>query len=361
MNGGHRMRDKKVIAIIGAGIIGLSIAWQLARKGAKVSLFDQNIAGKGTSWVGAGMLAPFTECHINDKQLLAMNKASLKLYEQFLEELEIDTNIKIAINHAQTLFIALSDEQKAWLRHTYIHKQAMGYPVTWLNTNETRAIEPLLGPKILASILFQNEAEINNRLLISAMIQAVKNLGVTLNEFQTVSAITFTNGEVTGIQLETGQHFAARHVVVAAGAWSPDLHPLPIRPIKGQILTLKIQKKLRSKLMIRSNRAYLVSKDDGTLRLGATSEDVGFEQGCTVEGCWELLDEGRKIIPLIDKACIEEFSWGFRPVSEDALPVICPSKSIKNLHFACGHGRGGILQTPYTAYKLTNEIMNSMD
>jgi glycine oxidase len=351
------MKIKQTVAVIGAGVIGLSIGWQLARRGSRVMLFDSGDAGKQASWTAAGMLCPYTEAGFEEPELHDLHVRSLGMYPQFLDELQRDSGLPISLERTDTLMVALDSGDRRWLERIYKHKKALGFPVTGLSSAEVRSLEPLLSPRITAALLVKGEAQINNRLLIEALVQASQNVGVVLHAHHPVKEIVIKDGKAQAIKTAIGAEHAADSIVLSAGAWSGMFESMAMRPIKGQILSLKQCQTLN--LMVRSPRCYLVSKNDGRLCLGATSEDVGFEEGCTVEGCWKLLDEARKILPIIEQAVVEETSYSYRPCTDDNMPIIGPSERVDRLYLACGHGRGGILLAPYTAYTIVDNIKRS--
>ncbi len=342
-----------MIAIIGAGIIGLSIGWQLAREKISVQLFDQRLAGKQASSAAAGMLSPYWE-H-NHPHALQIGRESLSLYPSFLKELQEDSCTVLPMEGEGTLCAAIDRDDREWLHRHYVFKKEQGMPVCWLTGDEAREKEPLLSPRVNSAVWIPSERQINNHLLIEALKEAFIARGGVLIENRKVIRLSRSH-PVIRIQSD-GPSYEAEAVINTTGAWASQIDPsLPCRPIKGQLLNLKMPPHLRLKGMIRTPRIYLAPKQDGIVRVGATSEDVGFNEEATAGAVLELLENAWEIVPAISEYKVEEIAVGLRPVTANQMPLI-GATSQKGIYQAIGHGRAGILLAPYTAYAMKKLIM----
>lgn len=342
--------------IIGGGIIGLSIGWQLARLKWKVEIFDRFIVGQEASRAAAGMLAPYSELGFEDEEHLRQGCQSLALYPIFLDELNSDAGTAITLEKCGTLFVGIDRDDRKFLEHLFQNKIHKGLEITWLTGKEAREKEPLLSPRVSTAAWIASETHINNRALLSALKQAYLKHGGKLHEKCPVKCIWEENGILKGIQ--TSDFINGDIVVNAAGAWADKIRKEPdssILPNKGQIVTLAMFQHLQLRHMIRTPRVYLAPKRDLSLRIGATSEDVGFNQMVTGGALLELLNAAFEIVPSIEHMQFCEAEAKLRPVTFDRLPCI-EETSLKGYFRAVGHGRAGILLTPYAAYEMVNKI-----
>lgn len=350
------------VIIIGAGVIGLSVAWRLARRGMKVSVFDRAKAGSGASHAAAGMLAACTEIEPGEEWLLPLNRESQRLWPGFAEELEKDSGLKIDLRQEGTLHVALNADEQARLRHHLVLQTKMDLPIYWLSPAEVREREPLLANPV-GAIWSPEDHQVDNRKLASALRIAVLNAGVELYEDTSVDGVIIQDNCIAGIEADGEMHHAST-VVLAAGAWSRAIAGLsvdtrpPVRPIKGQMLSLAM--KADSPLIrhvVWASGIYLVPRLDGRLIVGATAEEKGFDDSITAGGILSLLQNAWRALPAIEELPLIETWAGFRPGSRDDAPVLGPT-SVKGLVLATGHHRNGILQTPVTADIISRFILD---
>lgn len=345
--------------IIGAGVIGLSIGWQLARRGIKVEIFEKGEAGKEASGTAAGMLAPYSEISCEDDQHRHLGCKSLALYPQFLQELNADAKTDLFLEKGGTLYVGLDRDDGRVLERLFVDLKKRDLPVKWLSGKETREIETLLSPRVSTGFWIPHETHIQNQKLLQSLKQAFQNLGGILHEHCAVKHLWEEKGTLKG--LWTHEPVRGDNVINAAGAWAGTIHDetsVSIYPNKGQILTLSMTKELSVPYMIRTPRVYLVPKSDGTLRIGATSEEVGFDQQVTAGGILELLQAAFEVLPAIAHMPFQKAEAKLRPTSCNRLPII-EETEIKGYFHAAGHGRAGILLAPYTAYEIVRKICKS--
>ncbi len=354
-------------AIIGGGVIGLGIGWRLAQAGCAVEIFERGEAGKGASWAAAGMLAAGVETEPGELGLHALNRASQLAWPAFAAELEAASGQSVELRREGTLMVALNRDDAAQLRYTYDFQRDNGIALEWLSSAQTRAREPFLHPNLSAAVFCAADHQVENRRLVRALRTAFLAAGGKLHEHASVAAIETAQGKVTGLAL-ADRRVAAEVVVLAAGAWSGEIAGLPaqarppVRPIKGQMLSLRMDPAaplLRH--VVWTPRVYLVPRRDGRLVVGATSEERGFDDNLTAGGVFALLEGAWRALPGIEELPIDEMWVGFRPGSRDDAPLLGPANfpgaEIAGLVYATGHHRNGILLTPVTSDALADYIL----
>ncbi|MDX2129796.1 MAG: glycine oxidase ThiO [Chloroherpetonaceae bacterium] len=347
------------VSIIGAGVIGLSIGWRLQKIGLHTQIFDTSEHGKNASWAAAGMLAPQAEVGFEEIPFLKLGEESLSLYPKFLAELYYDSGISVDFDTRGTLMVSLDRDDNQWLKRLFQFRQEIGLPVEWLSGEQAREKEPLLSPKAVSAIWFERDGQIDNRQLLDALRIAYLKLGGIINSNAKVTKILLDRDQqLKALEVARGtnekEEISTSSVILAAGAWSNLIDGYefkfrpPVRPVKGQILTLKMNSDSTLSKVIRTARCYFAPKLDGRLVLGATTEDKGFDTTKTAGAALTLLEEGFAAIPAIYEMELIEHLTGFRPGSRDNEPMIGET-GIENLLFATGHYRHGVLLTPITA------------
>ena len=355
------------ILIIGGGVIGLGIGWQLAKAGASVTIYERDRAGRAASWAAAGMLAPLAEAHTEEPALLSLGCQSLACYPQWVRELEADTQMSIGYRVEGTLIVGLEPDDTAQLRHLYEAQQQLALDVNWLSGREARDIETTLSPRVTAAIHCKTDHQVDNRLMVEALQRAYQTCGGVLHENSAIERIVIKNGTATGVQTADGFQ-AADVLILAAGCWSARVDGLPntlippVRPVKGQMLALQMESGITVKNVIRTVRArypmsvYLVPRTNGRLIVGATSEEMGFDTRLTAGGIFELLRGAGEAVPGVYELPLLETWAGLRPGSRDNAPILGKTP-VENLIYATGHYRNGILLTPITAYEIAKLIL----
>jgi glycine oxidase len=342
------------VAIIGAGVIGLGIAWRLAAKGATVDVFDRSAAGSGASHAAAGMLAACCEAEPGEDALVALGRESQARWPAFADELLKASGIDVELRTEGTLVVALTADDQARIHHHLAHQKKLGLPLEWITAAETRRREPHLAGKLAGAVWSPEDHQVDNRKLAAGLRVAAEAAGATIHEHKPVKDISLAGGRADGVVLADGVKVAADVVVLAAGAWSrtigglaPELRP-PVRPIKGQMLSLKMD--AAAPLMthvIWAPGVYMVPRRDGRLIVGATVEEKAFDTSLTAGGLLTLLEAAWRTIPAIEELPIDEMWVGHRPGSRDDAPIVGPGPA-QGLIYATGHHRNGILLAPVT-------------
>jgi glycine oxidase len=356
-------RGRPDAVVVGGGAIGLASALRLAQRGLAVTVVDPD-PGSGASGVAAGMLAPVTEARPGEEDLLRLNLASWSRWPDFAAEVEagaaVDGGTSVGYQADGTLVAALDADDRAALDDLVARQRSLGLEVTTLRGREARALEPGLAPSVRAGALAAGERSVDPAALVAALGRLAAAAGVTAVAALVERVVVDPAGDrVTGVALAGGQVLAAGRVVLAAGSWTGTLDGLPnearppVRPVKGQILTLRqppgdplLTRTVRG--LVRGSSIYLVPRRDGRVVAGATVEERGWDTRVTAGGAYELLRDVLALVPGLDDAELVAVRTGLRPGSPDDLPMIGPS-ALDGLVVATGHYRNGILLTPVTA------------
>lgn len=342
--------------VVGGGTIGLTCAWRMARRGLHVAVVDPE-PGRGASWVAAGMLAPVTEVHYTEERLVALTMASARRWPSFAVELEADAGSAIAYRTCGTLVVDGDDDDRAWSDELYRFQRSLGLDVERLNGRRVRQLEPNIAPGVRSGLLANGDHQVQTRRLVTALLAAGTARGVQWHRFP-ATAIDVAGGTVRGVEVN-GESLWAPVVVLAAGCWSGSIPGVPagvvppVRPVKGQILRLAgearrilLQRSVRG--LVQGSSVYLVPRADGTVVIGATVEERGFDTTVTAGAVYELLRDARRVVPGVAELELVEARAGLRPGSPDNAPVV-GATTVSGLVLATGHYRNGILLSPLTA------------
>ena len=353
------------VAIIGAGVVGLGIAWRLAGRAA-VTVFDRGKAGSGASHAAAGMLAACCEAEPGEEALIALGRESQARWPAFAEELLRTSGIDVELRREGILHLALTADDQAEIAQRLEFHRRLDLPLEWLSAAATRAREPHLAGKIAGALFSPEDHQVDNRKLVQALRVAAEAAGATICEHRPVKEIVVQGGRAKGVLLQDQTVAAADIVVLAAGAWSrgiaglpPDGRP-PVRPLKGQMLTLRMDTAAPLiSHVVWAPGAYMVPRRDGRLIVGATVEEKGFDETITAGGVLALLEAAWRAVPAVEELPIEEMCVGHRPGSRDDAPILGRGP-LEGLFYATGHHRNGILLAPVTADAMARLILDDM-
>ena len=352
-----------MVVVVGAGLIGLSIAFELARRGAEVRILDAREAGKAASWAGAGMLAPYTEALASDafQELCAH---SLALYPDFVESLRVTGGVDSRLRLDGILEAAYDEADERRLREQVMTLASRGIAARFLERDEARFLEPALGAAVRAAALSTSEGSVDNRRLGRALYAACSALGVRIEESAGDVALECDARRVLGVRTRSG-FVPAQTVVNAAGAWAgslegvPEHVRVPVVPVKGQMLALAMPRGLVRRVTWVPG-AYLVPREDGRLLVGATVETAGFDLRITASGMHALLDAALAAMPALGDLNVAESWAGLRPGTPDGLPYLGPT-ALGGYLVATGHFRNGILLAPGTAVAIADVVEGGWD
>ena len=336
------------MTVVGGGIVGCSVAYELASRGASVRIVDPRGTGRGATYASAGILAPYIEGH--SEPLLRLSVCGLAHYDSFIERVSTDAKQRIEYRRTGTLQVAQDAGGVRELMDSAARLAAAAVPHTYVDGAGARSLEPALSAQITAALLIPQHGYVAVAPFISALTEALSRRAAVFSMAR-VQQIESTNGAV---QVTTTEGLIeSEAVVIAAGSWSGDVttgstRPVPVRPIRGQLLHLRCSEPLVSRVIF-GGSAYLVPWQDGSLLVGATSEDVGFDESATAAGVHGLIDGATEVVPAVQTARFTEVRVGLRPFTSDELPVVGPSSTMRGVYYATGHYRSGVLMAPLTA------------
>jgi glycine oxidase len=345
------------VIVVGAGLIGLSIAFELAERGAGVRVYDRAEPARAASWAGAGMLAPYTE-RITNESLLAFCATSLGEYPDFVTRIRDASGIDAHLRLDGVLYAAFESGEMQALRQHAEQLQSRGVRCELIDRERILAVEPWLGAGLAGGLLKHDEGHVDNRRLGRALAAACEARGIRVEQSFSME-VECDSRRVLGVRTDRGFN-GARAVINACGAWAAQLRGVPescvppIEPIKGQMIALNIPSGfVRRATWIPG--AYLVPRDDGRLLIGATVESSGFDERVTAEGVHELLHAALNAAPSLGSFTITESWAGLRPATPDGLPLLGTTE-LEGFFLATGHYRNGILLAPATARSIADAI-----
>jgi len=350
------------IIVIGAGIVGCAVGYELARRGASVQILDDRQPGMGATQASAGMLAPFTEAKDRNTTFLDLAVRSLDLYDEFVSRVARTSKMAIGYKRSGTIDVASNAERMSALRDIASRLSTRGVPLSLLDPAEARAEEPGLGSAVAGALLIGAHGYVRAGELTRALVAAARCHGAHFVEGDRVRHV-FEREKALVVETERGS-LSAGAVVVTAGSWSGQIEigdgtpRVPVRPVRGQLLHLG----WRGTPLVRptwGDHCYLVPWDDGTVLVGATMEDAGFDERTTVEGIRGLLKAACELTPAASEAALLSARVGLRPGTPDALPIIGWSEALPNLMYATGHFRNGVLLCPLTAQLVADAMIDN--
>lgn len=346
------------VAIVGGGIIGASIALELAAQKLSVSLFDRQSPGREASWAAAGMLSAAPD-GLPAVPLIPLAQESLRLYPSFVKNVEESSGKDPAFENHGALHLFPGKNAERNRDELVAQYRGLGISVEPLSIRDAREKESAIGAEIGAAAWHPDEARVDPRLLIDALLTAAQNRGAQIRCETCVTKILCEGNRCRGV-LAGEEEIHAANVVIAAGSFSAEFAgargPLaPTHPVRGQMAALRIPG-FRLQHVLRSHEGYLVPRRDGRIIAGSTLEDAGFEKRVTPAGLRKVLSAATEMLPQLDDAEIVETWSGLRPGTPDELPIIGPA-ALKGLLLATGHYRNGILLAPVTAKLIAEWIV----
>jgi len=358
MNNG--VPKKAEIVVVGAGVIGLSTAFHLAKKGLSVLVLERDRVGTGASWTAGGMLAPVAEAKSEEPELLDLAFESLNQYPEFITSIEASSGMKCGFSQVGTLMLALGRDHEQELDHLLVAQHQRGMNSQRLTADEVFELEPHLSGWVTSGLLASDDVQVEPRALVKALAAASVEHGVQIIEGASVSTVdSVGDGSHVIIGNFAGSEFSVScdEVVVAAGSWtSTDIvspaSEFRIRPVKGQ--TLRLRGPNLARHVLRTPDVYVIPRESNEILLGATVEEQGFDDSPTAGGTMDLLRNAWHVLPGIYDHTFVEVSVGFRPTSQDHLPVIGAMDD--GVFVATGHYRHGILLAPVTGQLLADLI-----
>jgi glycine oxidase len=349
------------VVVVGAGIVGCSVSHHLAKAGLKVALVDKGGVAGEASQAAAGMLAPLgDEPPDQEHPLQQLGMAALSFYDGLDEQLKQETGIDIGLVKVPTLRPAFDEQESTRLQAILTQQQQFLPGLQWLEGSRAHEIAPLLSETVQGALLSPYERNVQAAQITLAYAQGAVTHGASLVEGCPVGRLILQGQRAVGVETARGSMHAGS-IVLAAGAWAAQWHASmqtpPIFPVKGQMMALQAVPGLPLRHTVyASGVGGIVPKADGTIYVGATVEQVGFDKAVTAEGIATLLTALAKLTPALSKARLIRTWAGLRPGSADGLPLIGPSQSVQGLWIAGGHFRDGILLGPLTGHLVAELI-----
>jgi glycine oxidase len=350
------------VIVIGGGVIGLSVALELAGQGAAVTVLEQRDFGREASWAGAGILPP-GNLDVAVTPEARLRALSHSLWPDWAESLAAETGIETGYARCgglelRTAADAELDETLADLANEIQFWRAQGVRVEELDADSLRELEPLVSPQVASAYRLPDLGQVRNPRLMKALFAACAARGVRLVGGTPVTGLEEQGDGDEGarriefVRTHSGRVKAGRYLVTG-GAWSRGLLnsvgvDVGISPVRGQMVLLSQTPRLFSHVLQTESR-YIVPRDDGRILIGSTEEHVGFLKANTASAVSELLAFGASRVPALASARFERAWSGLRPGSQDGLPYLGRVAGFDNLFIAAGHFRNGLQMSPGTA------------
>ncbi|MGE3801290.1 MAG: glycine oxidase ThiO [Candidatus Kapaibacterium sp.] len=348
------------VCIVGGGIAGITLARALSLRGGGVCVVDRGKIGGGTSRVAAGMLAPMVEARLQEREIVEFGREALHFWGEFAGMIEREAEMEIDYRQEGTLVVAVERDHIGIINHLHDEQRELGLPVESLSGYECRRLESYLSPTVSGGFFSPSDHQVDNRLLLQGLRRICEAQGVRTVE--DAGEVTLEQGEGGWIVGTKSGLISAQRVVVATGAslaifrsLQPKLAGL-IRPVKGQILRLDQSEMPLLQHVVRTPDVYFAPKSDGTLVVGASSEDRGFDTAVRLGPLYETLQAAWETIPALYELPVVESAVGFRPASLDHAPLLGET-SLEGVYLATGYYRHGILFAPLSAELLAEEIL----
>ncbi|MBW2445255.1 MAG: glycine oxidase ThiO [Deltaproteobacteria bacterium] len=351
------MRTSEVV-VVGGGVIGASVAFFLAREGIEVTLLERDALAAGASGAAAGMLTPTNDA-ADAGPFFHWAQRSLEGFESLAAELLERSGVDCEFVRSGTLRLAFDDDDVTRLQaraDTFADAR-----LEWFDAAAVRVVEPYAAEHAVGGSYAPDEAHVRSPLLARAYAAAARRFGARIETGVEATGLRVGSGRVTGVETRDGAWSTPR-VVLCSGAWSatggvwPEgLARLPVAPLRGQILSVEAPTPAPATTLLGAG-GYVVPKRDGSLVVGATEEEVGFDARVTGEGLRQLLEMGARIVPAIGD-CTFRSAWaGLRPTPSDGLPIIGPVDEVEGFAVATGHHRNGVLLSPATGELITGWV-----
>lgn len=343
------------VLVVGGGLVGCTTALRLRQAGLSVTVLERSVPGAEASSVAAGILGPAIEAH-EPSPLLALGVASRELHFALARELLDEHGIDVGCRRCGVLRVSIDENDR--IDDQFELLAAAGIRVRRVDAREARELEPNLTERVVSGFELPDEAQVDPRALVRAVAIAAERAGVVFRIGSVVRSLRRAGDRVVGVELDT-EPLDADTVVVAAGSWTSLVPGVPmpqatIVPVRGQVLTTSSRPPVFRRIVF-GDGGYVVTRPDGRVLLGATTEHVGFAREATLAGLVELAGRGARLAPSLADAPLLEHAVSFRPATRDALPII-GTAGPQGLVIASGHYRNGILLAPITADLVTGLV-----
>lgn len=350
------------VLIVGGGIIGCMIGYDLARAGVRVTIIERRRIAEEASWASAGLISPPKRTPLGDAHA-RLETRSFNRYPTLLAELADITGHDVEHHQAGRLSVALTAVEETALRELLPWQRGLGFTVEWLDGDEARRRVPALTPAVRGGLWCAAASTLRAARLTHALARAAAKHGATIVEEAPVTGFLTTGERVIGVQTAAGE-YRAEQTVIATGAWTAQLGdmlnlPLPTRPVRGQMLALSAVAPALPHAIAGAG-GFLIPRTDGTVIAAATVEEAGFDTRITPDGLNWLSTLVSTLAPSYTGARVSETWAGLRPATADDRPLMGRAPGWDRLWVAAGHMRDGILWAPITGELLAASILSGV-
>ncbi|WP_404452050.1 glycine oxidase ThiO [Virgibacillus necropolis] len=350
------MTERFDVIIVGGGVIGSSIAFQLSKRNYKVLIVEKDkLAGRASS-AAAGMLGAQSELE-NNSPLFEVARQSRAMFPALADELKELTGIDIELMQNGILKVAMTNEECTHIKSISAFQQAVGEKAEWLSSEQVKEKEPSISDSVLGGMFMPNDGQVSAPKLSIAFAQAATVLGAQIFEYTEVCNFLIEKGHVIGVETVNGKLYADE-TIVAGGAWSTQIMKhtgmkLDVYPVKGECFSVRFKGRLL-KSSIFSSMGYIVPKAGGRLIIGATQKPYTFDEAVHLGSVSHLVNNAKKIISSLKDAEWDKVWAGIRPQTEDGMPYLDKHPHVNGLSIATGHYRNGILLSAYTGLHMAD-------
>ena len=353
------MAETAEVAIVGGGIAGCATAYLLSKRGVQVTLIEREAIGSCASGFAAGLINPLDGRGIHSS-LEPLAQHSFRMHLPLTNEIKAETGIDPEWQPMLGVWIVINEsETQGFLELFHLSQRLEGLTARWLEGPELRSLESRVSPHAIRAMLVEGISQVTSYKYTLALAQAAEKYGATVRH-GTVQGLRRSNGRVSAVVLSDGE-MACGKVILAMGPWTGEVEgwlgiPMPIMPLKGQILHLQLDGPPLEYVFFRSGGGYFSAKSDGLIWAGTTEERVGFDHHLTQEARKSIIEGTVAIMPSMSEAQVVLQTACLRPVFEDGLPVIGEVSGCEGLYVVTGAGRNGILLAPAMAQAVADLI-----
>lgn len=345
--------------VVGGGIAGCAAALALGSRGAAVTVVEGARPGAGATGASAGILAAQYEV-TEPSALLHLKVESRARWPRFAATIEELSGQSVHLRGDGLLVANFSETDHERAQAMAAWQRQAGLAAELIPQDEALRVDPGISERPLSYLWLPDEARVDTQRLAEALYPALARANIRVITGNPVAAIRERDGHVTGVIMADDRSLDADAVVLAAGAWSGTIRglprPLPVRPIRGQILRYPPACTTLRRVVADPHGRYLVPRADGSILAGSTMEETGFDQSITDEGKAVIQEAAGHLAPRLAQCKPVEHWAGLRPLTADSAPVLGPDPNLAGLVYATGHGRSGILLAPVTG-EMVAEIL----
>ena len=355
------------VVIIGGGVVGCSIAYQLAKQGVQCTVLERSRFGGGASGAAAGVISPLWHVDPAVEPMWRLGMRSLELFPPLAAELSA-AGIDPEFRQTGVLKLAFTEDQVDDLRRNLVWQSELGLDVAWLDPAQVAQREPEVRPAVLGGVFSPREGYVRGQRLVDSLVHAAGRLGAQFHQGTEVLGLRRRGRRVTGVDTPAGG-IDAGQVVLAAGPWSgiparwlpeakdPDSPAIPVRPVKGERILLR-KPGFLPRSPVRNFEGYVVPRLDGTVLVAATREEGRFDELVTAGGVSQLIAAATLSFPSLADAEFISGRAGVRPATPDGMPVLGPMPEIEGFSIAAGHDAVGVMLSPGTAELMAQYLLD---